>query len=135
MNRVFSLLALCGLLFWQPVNAIPETVKYTALSAVTTGTSVVYALNNKDTVGLQVAWASGVTAGVIVVETAPTQDYAGTWETQITLNVTTAGTPPCVQSEAVRIAGAFARVRVTTTVSGGGAPSATAYIMLQDSSR
>lgn len=135
MKRFCLMLALCGLLFWQPVNAASETVKYTALSAVTTGTSVVYALNNKDTVGLQIAWASGVTAGVIVLETAPTQDYAGTWEPMITLSVASAGTPPCVQSEALRIAGAFARVRVTTTVSGGGSPSATAYILLQDTAR
>ena len=133
MQRCALVLALCSLLFWQPARA--DVLKYTALSAVTTGTSVVYAINGKDHVGLQVAWATGVTAGIIVLETAPSMDYTGTWDPMITLNVTAASTPPSLQSEALAVVGAVARVRVTTTVSGGGAPSATAYIYLQDTSK
>lgn len=135
MKRFLLILAACGLVFWQPARAATDTQRYTALSAVTTGTSVVYALNNKDRMGLSVNWASGVTAGVVVLETAPSSDYAGTWEPQITLNVTAASTPPSNQSEAVNVAGMFARVRISTTVSGGGSPSATAYIILQDTAR
>lgn len=110
-----------------------ETTKYTALSAVTTGTSPVYSLQNVDRVGLQVAWASGVTAGQIVFETAPTVDYSGTWTTAITLDA--ASSPPSTNADAVEIAAAFGRVRVTTTVSGGGSPSATAYLLLQKNYR
>ena len=130
MRRLLMTLAVVGLSFVWPTHAA-ETVKHTALSAVTSGTSVVYALNNRERVGLQVTWATGVTAGVVVLETAPTMDYGGTWDTAITLDVAAATTPPSAQSDAVDICAAYARVRVSTTVSGGGSPSVTAYILLQ----
>lgn len=100
----------------------------TALSAVTTGTSNAYAINDMDRVGLTCQWASGVTAGVVVLEAAPAQDYTGTWNALVTLNVTGAGTPPSIQASAVEVVGLFVRARVTTTVSGGGSPSVTAII-------
>lgn len=104
-----------------------ETKKITALSAVTTGTSNAFSLADVDLVGMDVEWAAGVTAGVIVLERATSQDYAGTWKALVTIDVA-AVTPAATDGDAVTVVGGFVRARVTTTVSGGGAPSATVYI-------
>jgi len=104
-----------------------ETRTVTALSAVTTGTSNAYAGNDMDRVGMDCDFATGVTAGVIVLERAPTQDYSGTWQTLVTLDASTI-TAPATIGEAVETVGGFFRARVTTPVSGGGAPSVTVRI-------
>jgi hypothetical protein len=104
-----------------------ETRTITALNAVATGTSNAFSLADMDLVGLDVDWATGVTAGIVVLERAPTQDYAGTWKTLATADVT-AVTAPATDGEAVEVVGGFVRARFTTNASGGGAPSAVVRI-------
>ncbi len=108
-----------------------ETVKITALSAVATGTSSVFALNQYDRVGLAVKWATGVTAGVVKLETAATSSDADTWNEVLALNVTAAPTPPCTTADGADVVAQYGRVRISTTISGGGSPSATAYVFLR----
>lgn len=110
----------------QSEAAFGATIKDTALSAVTTGTSSVFNLDSYDRVGLAVVWATGVTAGVVTLETAATSSASGTWQDTISLSVP--ASPPATTSEAVDICAHWARVRVSTTISGGGSPSVTAYI-------
>jgi hypothetical protein len=105
-----------------------ETQKITALLAVTTGTSSVFALNNIDRVGLLVEWSTGVGAGEIVLETAATPDYAGTWNETLALSFP--ASVPAATADSVGIAALYGRVRVRTTVSGG---TATAIVTLQRS--
>jgi|SRR6185436_1283617 len=133
-RRILLSLALIGLCFWQPIRGA-ETRQDRSLNAVTTGTSIVYSISQYDRIGLSVIWASGVTAGEVVLETSPTNNSAATWSEAISLNVTAAPTPPSISAESIDIAGTFARVRVSTTVSGGGTPSATAYITMQNTAR
>lgn len=97
----------------------------TALNGVTTGTSNVFSLADVDQVGLDCNFSSGASAGVVALERAPTADYAGTWDTLATIDVTALASPPVTSGQAVPVTGGFARVRVTTTVSGG---TVTAYL-------
>lgn len=96
------------------------------LNGVTTGTSDAVPINEFNRVGGSVAFASGVNAGAVVFETAPTKTYSGTWAEAFT--ITFSGTAPNVLVDAASIAANFIRARVTTTISGGGSPSATVYL-------
>lgn len=64
---------------------------------------------------------TGVTAGVVQVETAHDDTYAGTWAPV----GTTTTVPAASSATALNFSGVyrFLRVRVTTAISGGGAPS------------
>ena len=68
-----------------------------------------------------VQWASGVTAGVVSIETARLKDYTGTWAVIATANYNAAAT------DIYEFGGAYKwiRARITTTVAGGSAPSVT----------
>lgn len=67
---------------------------------------------------------AGVTAGVVQVETSQDDTYAGTWAPV----GTTTTVPAASSAAAINFSGIyrFLRVRVTTTISGGGAPSVSA---------
>lgn len=90
---------------------------------VTTGTSDPVPIQQFRRAGGSVRFATGVTAGAVIYETAPTADYAGTWSEAFT--ITFSGTAPNVLTDAAEVAANFIRARVTTTISGGGAPKAT----------
>jgi hypothetical protein len=90
--------------------------------AATTGNGTVLDLAGQgECHAFYVQWASGVTAGELILETARTSTYTGTWESIETFvfgdNV--------VQSTVVWGPLKCVRARITTTVSGGSAPSVT----------
>lgn len=60
---------------------------------------------------------TGVTAGAVQLETAPTADYAGTWSAEGSPITVVAATTKIVAVTAQR---AWVRARITTTVDGGG---------------
>lgn len=93
------------------------------LTNVTTGTSDPVPIQHYQRIGGTVAFATGVSAGVVVFETAPTADYAGTWSEAFT--ITFSGTPPHILTDSVEVAANFVRARITTNISGGGDPKAT----------
>lgn len=93
------------------------------LTDVTTGTSDPVPIAQYPRVGGSVRFATGVTAGAVVYETAPTYNYSGTWSEVFT--ITFAGTAPNVVTDVAEVAANFIRARVTTAISGGGAPKAT----------
>jgi hypothetical protein len=126
IKRAILSLALLGLAIWQPGQTRAETSTRAYLTARTTGTSAVFALNTTDVVGLTVAWSTGVTVGQVVLETAPTATYSGDWTNAITLDAP--ATVPSVTADAVQIAAAFGRVRISTTITGG---TVTAYVHQQ----
>ena len=95
----------------------------TLLSAVTTGTSAAVPIQQFRSVGGSCRFATGVTAGAVIFETAPTKDYSGTWSELFT--ITFAGTAPNVITDGLNVAANFIRARVVTTISGGGSPSVT----------
>lgn len=136
LSLVLSLLLALSF-FVAPTQArYGETVKLTSANlfgaaTITTGTSRVFALNAYDRVGLSVKWATGVNAGVIKLEFAATADEADAWQEGIALNVTAATTPPSTQSDALDVCAQYARVRVSTTVAGGGSPSAAVSVFLR----
>lgn len=68
-------------------------------------------------------WATGVTAGEVVIECADSSTYAGTWAPMAT--VTFSGTAP--KEDYVFTPGQpkAIRHRISTTVSGGASPSVT----------
>lgn len=63
-----------------------------------------------------VVWSSGTGAGVVVIETAHTSTFAGTWAPLATVSWSTAN-----KQDVVQITGAHAaiRPRISTTVTGG----------------
>lgn len=74
-----------------------------------------------------ISWATGVTAGTVIIETADSSTFAGTWApiASIAWSVTSpsqdyAYTPG--QPKAIRH-------RITVTVSGGGAPTVTTRLV------
>lgn len=74
--------------------------------------------------------ATGVTAGAVSIETAPSPDYAGTWTPLVNALATPTTNPVVVVADTEKIyayEGALAavRARISTTVSGGASPSVT----------
>lgn len=87
-----------------------------SLVAATTGTGAVVDFGGMTSgLSIYVDWAAGVSAGVVVVETAPSPTYAGTWALLQTF--TFSGGAVAFD----RVAGALlsVRARVTTNVVGG----------------
>lgn len=74
--------------------------------------------NAAQNVDFEFEWASGVSAGVAVLERAAVQGYAGTWDLDLTENFANGA----VVQRPARSEPGFVRVRTTTNVSGGGSP-------------
>lgn len=106
------------------IAAAMSGVPFTLLSAVTTGTSVALAIPPSfKHHSIEIAAASGVTAGAIQVETNNNPDDTGTWS-QVGGGPITVVAATKVQYNFEGILN-FIRARVTTTISGGAGPSAT----------
>ena len=71
---------------------------------------------------IYVEWSAGVTAGVVTIETAPSNDYAGTWATMQTVSWVSAS-----RVDRFIFTGAFGavRTRVSTAITNG---TVTSYI-------
>lgn len=71
---------------------------------------------------IYVEWSAGVTAGVVTIETAPSNDYAGTWATMQTVSWVSAS-----RVDRFSFTGAFGavRTRVSTAITNG---TVTTYI-------
>lgn len=67
-------------------------------------------------VGIYVEWSAGVTAGVVTIEVASSQDYVGTWASLATINWVAAS-----KVDIVNITGVFGaiRARISTAIVGG----------------
>lgn len=70
-----------------------------------------------DDIVVMVDFKTGVTAGVVRLESAPGADYAGTWKTED--EITFAGTPPLTLSNRVTPEGAVGRLRISTAIADG----------------
>lgn len=68
-------------------------------------------------VAIYAEWATGVTSGVVQIETALTEDYGGTWAPLYTL--TFSGTAP--KADIIQITGVhrYLRSRISTVVANG----------------
>lgn len=73
-----------------------------------------------------IQWPTGVTSGVVEIETADDPDYAGTWAPVST--VTFAGTAP--KEDYVYVPGVYSAFqhRISTVVAGGASPSVTTFV-------
>lgn len=67
--------------------------------------------------------ASGVTAGAVQLETSNQDDYSGTWAPLTASPTTVVGGAEVLVEYEGRLR--FVRARISTTISGGGAPSVT----------
>lgn len=104
------------------VQAAMSGVEIDLLTAVTTGTGTPIAIPSSfrnHTILCKAA--TGVTAGTIVVEASNDPNDAGTWALLNTFTIAAAGDQIYQNAGLLQ----FVRARVTTNVSGGGAPSAT----------
>src|SRR5262245_3438504 len=79
--------------------------------------SAEFAINAFDRLQLDVDFKTGVTAGALILETAPFSGYTGTWHPLIT--VTFAGTAPKMMSGTADNGSLIGRVRVSTQVANG----------------
>jgi len=77
-----------------------------------------FACNAAQNVDFEFEWATGDSAGVVVLEGASNASYAGTWDLLLTENFANGAV---IQRKAVAVPG-FCRIRATTPVSGGGSP-------------
>ena len=84
----------------------------TTFTLTANGTTQVFGLTGP--VGLIVAWNANVTAGTVTLETAPTGDYSGTWNTESSLTVTYSSGAPIVQTSADDLVGAVARIKLAS---------------------
>jgi hypothetical protein len=80
----------------------------------------------------EVTFKQGVTAGKVVVEVAPVQDFAGTWDELASWDVardadlsTALGSGDAVRSISLPGPSGFVRHRIATAITGGGSPSVT----------
>lgn len=74
----------------------------------------------------EISWATGVTSGVVEIESAPDADYTGTWAPVAT--VTFSGTAPKVDYVYVPGNHPAFQHRISTIVAGGASPSVTTSI-------
>jgi hypothetical protein len=90
-------------------------VDKTLLYQATTGSGTVQLFGQVREVAIYVTWSSGVTAGQVVIETADTEAYAGTWAPLATLSFGEN------KQDIVQMTGAFRaiRARISTDVVGG----------------
>lgn len=70
-----------------------------------------------DEIVIMVEFKTGVTAGVVRLESAPRADYAGTWKTEG--EITFAGTAPLTLSDRIIPEGAVGRLRISTAIADG----------------
>ena len=105
---------------------IPSLIDATAVG---TGEAVplTKAMNAKR-VTWYVAFNPGVTAGVVAIETAPSEDYAGIWSLVATVDASSL-TEDADHGQVEGPIGAL-RGRVTTPVSGGGSPGVKVVFLL-----
>lgn len=102
-------------------------VDRTLLNAVATSTGVVFTPRQgavpQQGLHHHIQWATGVTAGEVTIECADSSGYTGTWAPMAV--VTFSGTAP--KEDYVYTPGCpkALRHRITTTVSGGAAPTVT----------
>ena len=98
------------------------------LEDATTGTGTAVALNAiPNDIVIYVEFASGVTAGVVEIETADNPSYSGTWASLATVSWAAGGAQQVVQLTAPLLA---IRARVSTTISGGADPGVTVRMAL-----
>ena len=107
--------------------------QFLSLDDVTTGTGAAVPLTqamNARRVTAYVAFAPGSTVGVVRLETAHREDYAGVWSS--IADVDNASLTEDVKH--IQIDGPIGalRGRVTTTVSGGGDPGVTVVFIVDD---
>lgn len=100
------------------------------LNTVTTGSATaVFRTGARSQQGFHhyIKWATGVTAGSVIIETADDSAYAGTWAPIVTITNNGGGT---AYEDYVYSPGQpkALRHRVGTNISGGGAPSVTTRI-------
>lgn len=81
----------------------------------------------QQTITHTISWATGVTSGTVVIESADSGTYAGTWAPIATLVNNGGGT---AYQDSVQHPGGFKAIRhrISVTVAGGGAPSVTTRI-------
>lgn len=92
-----------------------NTTPIVSLSGVTTGTGTSIATSNSVQIGWSIIWSAGVSAGEVVIESADSATYTGTWNEldrqAFSANSIVQGTYPGPLR--------FVRARVTTTVVDG----------------
>lgn len=59
---------------------------FTLFSNVNTGTSTAYPANGYDRIAINIRWAPSTSQGTLVLESSPTSDYTGTWNSVKTYN-------------------------------------------------
>lgn len=94
------------------------TDKFDLLTAQTSNgtTSTVYTIEGWDRVTGCVEWSAGAAAGTVVIESAYTQSYAGTWNPMMTFNWSAASS---VSFDTADVAGLFVRARITSAITSG----------------
>ena len=90
-----------------------------SLSAVTTGTGTAISFHDCRQVSWQVTTSGTISGGTIIIETAPTSNYAGTWAQLDSISATDADTgviPPGTYPGPLQ----FVRARISSNITGGG---------------
>jgi len=91
----------------RPIDAQPIT----EFSAVSSGSSTPFSMAGAGSVTTFMTGATGMAATTVVLETAETRDFAGTWQTEETL--THPGGNVALQVT-TQLRAAFARYRITS---------------------
>jgi hypothetical protein len=94
-----------------------------SLNAATSGTGVAISLHDCKQYGEDLTCTGTVTGGVVVFESAPTQDYSGTWNQLDSIDFSTVS--PALSDSNYQASGpcgygGFYRWRVTSAITGGG---------------
>lgn len=97
---------------------LPNKVK--SLDAATTGTGTVVAFNDCRQIFWTVEGAGTISGGTVVIESAASADYAGTWNEldSVTASSLTGGAAYTNTTPAT--GGGFVRARITFDITGGG---------------
>ena len=102
-------------------GALSRVLSHTLQDDATTGDGVAVSVPTAGNENVRehmfyITGSTGVTAGAVTLETAPTVDYAGTWGT-----ITTAVTVPAEETTPVSVRGLYlaVRARISTDVVGG----------------
>ena len=97
------------------VIATPLLVAQSATSATAVPVGAAYMSRCRET-AVYIQWSAGTSAGVVTVESADNQNYAGTWASLGTKTWSAASSEDLVQITGIH--GAI-RTRISTTITGG----------------
>jgi hypothetical protein len=98
----------------------PASSASISLNAATTGTGTAIAFNDCRQINWLIEGAGTIGAGTVVIESAHSQDYSGTWNELDSVDAITLSGGKLYGNTFPHVPGGFVRIRISSNITGGG---------------